>query len=161
MAARRSKGEPVVGLVWEKKSLQAISSLWLRAAVVSWDCLDNGERPSLARSALIREITSASNALDPLGLHPEGGTGVFVGGTNVKVGVGGTGVKVAVDKGVFVEIGAGGTDVLVDVVVGGAGGIVVFVAVGITGGLGVLVGMDVNVAVVPGLRVGVIEGMSV
>ena len=61
--------------------------------------MDKGDNPFLARSALIREITSASKALDPLGLHPDGGTGVLVGGTKVKVDVGGREVKVAVAAG--------------------------------------------------------------
>jgi hypothetical protein len=106
-------------------------------------------------------MTSDSKALDPLGLHPEGGTGVLVGGTRVNVGVGGMGVKVEVGKGVFVGSGADGADVFVAVAAGGAAGTDVFVAVGITGGFVVLVGTGVKVAVVPGGSVGVMEGIRV
>jgi hypothetical protein len=105
----------------------------MRAAEVSCDWLDNGGKPSAARSWLIKTMTWLSYELFPLGLQLEGAVvsvgwdaGVFVG-----VGVG---------KGVFVFVGGGGGG---EVFVGDGGGFAGggFVAVGGCWGIGVLVGV--------------------
>jgi hypothetical protein len=133
-AVIRSKGDPVVGLVCEKKLLQAMSSLWMRAAAVNCDWLDSAGKPSAARSWLINAITWLSYELFPLGLQLVDAV-VFVGwGACVFVGV-------DVGAGVFVFVGGGGGG---EVFVGDGGGGLVgggFVAVGGGGGTDVFVGM--------------------
>ena len=77
-AAIRAQGEEPFEPVCEKKSLQAISSLWLRAAVVSWLLEDNVPIPRLVRSWLIRFTSWLSNPPLPDG-EQDCGTGVDVG----------------------------------------------------------------------------------